>query len=57
VRPNGAFRDGTPRYDGVVVTYTVDGGVAHPAATDHLENVTREDPRAQADPVTCATVG
>lgn len=51
---NGASRDGTPRYDGEVVTYTVDGGVAHPAATDHLENVTREDPRAQADPVICA---
>jgi hypothetical protein len=55
---NDASRDGTSRYDGDAVTYTVDGGVAHPAATDHLENVTREDPRAQVDPATCvAPVG
>ena len=54
---DAASRDGTSRYDGEVVTYSVDGGVAHPAATDHLEDVTRDDPRAQADPATCAAVG
>ncbi|GAA5131933.1 hypothetical protein [Pseudonocardia adelaidensis] len=56
VMDDAASRDGTPRYDGEVVTYVVAGGVAHPAGTGRLEDVTRDDPRAQADPATCAAV-
>jgi hypothetical protein len=54
---DAASRDGTARYDGEAVTYSVYDGVAHPAATDRLENVTREDPLAQADPAACAAMG
>ncbi|OZM84306.1 hypothetical protein CFP66_03030 [Pseudonocardia sp. MH-G8] len=51
---DAASGDGTTRYDGAVVTYAVAGGVAHPAATEPLQDVTRDDPRVQVDPATCA---
>ncbi|MHA6621611.1 hypothetical protein [Pseudonocardia sp. DLS-67] len=50
---DAASTDGTPRYDGTLVTYAVAGGVAHPAATQPLQDVTRDDPRTQLDPATC----
>jgi hypothetical protein len=50
---DAASGDGTTRYDGAVVTYAVAGGVAHPAATESLQGVTRDDPRVQVDPATC----
>jgi hypothetical protein len=50
---DAASGDGTPRYDGAVVTHAVAGGVAHPAATEPLQDVTRDDPRVKADPATC----
>lgn len=52
-----ASAGGTPRYDGTAVTYTVAGGVAYPAETEPLQDVTRDDPRVQADPATCADAG
>jgi hypothetical protein len=50
---DAASGDGTPRFDGAVVTHVVTGGVAHPAATEPLQDVTRDDPRLRADPATC----
>ncbi|GAA0898606.1 hypothetical protein [Pseudonocardia zijingensis] len=51
-----ASTDGTTRYDGTAVTYTVTDGMAHRAVVEPLEDVTRDDPRVQVDPATCATV-
>lgn len=42
------------RYDGTVTTYDLVGGVARPAATQAVQDVTRDDPRIQADPATCS---
>jgi hypothetical protein len=48
---------GTDRFDGDAVTHVVAGGVAHPAATEPLQDVTRDDPRLHADPATCTPAG
>jgi hypothetical protein len=53
---DAASSDGTPRYDGTVVTQNVTGGVARPASTVPLHDVTRDDPRVWTDPGTCAPV-
>jgi hypothetical protein len=38
------------------VTCTITDGVAYPAETEPLQDVTRDDARVQVDPATCATV-
>jgi hypothetical protein len=50
---DAASGDGTPRYDGAVVAFDVAGGVARPTGAVPLQDVTRDDPRTQADPATC----
>ena len=50
---DAASGDGTPRFDGALVTWAVTGGVAHPATTADLQDVTRDDPRTRLDPATC----
>jgi hypothetical protein len=41
------------RYDGEIVTYDL-AEVARPVSTESVQDLTRDDPRLQADPATCA---